>query len=298
MKTVISGRPLPDMPHVEHRHISVRGARLHVAESGSGEPLLMLHGFPQHWYAWRHLIPALRDRYRVLCPDFRGFGWSEATGRGYTTADRVADMLGLLDALGIEQAQLMGHDWGAYTGFHLCLRQPRRFGSFVALNMVHPWPTHRRLLTNAWRFWYTAVLEYPYVGAYVLRRWPAFARHLLTRGVANPDVWQGSGRRALAEFVEASAMPGSAHAGQALHWGFVLHDIPALSLGWFHDRWLTVPTLVITGARDVVVPPPLVTAAPSQAPGLRVQTLPGVGHFAPDEAPGLVADLALRHLGG
>jgi pimeloyl-ACP methyl ester carboxylesterase len=63
------------VPGVAHRDVQVDGVRLHVVEAGAGPPLIMLHGWPQHWWSWRHLIPALAQTYRVLVPDLRGFGW-------------------------------------------------------------------------------------------------------------------------------------------------------------------------------------------------------------------------------
>ena len=73
----------PEVDGVRHRFVKVNGLNLHLAEAGSGEPLLMLHGWPQHWYMWRYQIPSLAQQYHVLCPDLRGFGWSDAPAIGY-----------------------------------------------------------------------------------------------------------------------------------------------------------------------------------------------------------------------
>ena len=88
-------------------------------------PLVLLHGWPQHWYLWRNVIPAVADRYRVLAPDLRGFGWSDAPAGGYRKERMASDVLGLLDALGVERAQLVGHDWGGWIGFLLGAPRPR-----------------------------------------------------------------------------------------------------------------------------------------------------------------------------
>ncbi|MEY2244545.1 alpha/beta fold hydrolase [Streptomyces sp. BF23-18] len=122
-----SDRPMPPLEGAEHRWVTVRGAQLHIAESGSGEPVVLLHGFPQHWYAWRALVPLLaHDGYRLICVDLRGFGWSEQTERGYDTDGLGADILALLDALGLDRVTLVGHNWGAGVGFRLCQRAPER----------------------------------------------------------------------------------------------------------------------------------------------------------------------------
>ena len=129
---------MPDVEGVDHRFVDVRGLRLHVAEAGDGDPLVMLHGWPQHWYEWRHVIPRLADRYRVLCPDLRGFGWSDAPGSGYEKERLASDVLELLDALGLDQVRLIGHDWGGWAGFLIALRAPERVSGYLALNIPHP----------------------------------------------------------------------------------------------------------------------------------------------------------------
>lgn len=87
---------------------------MHVALAGpdDGPPLLLVHGWPQHWWEWRHVIPALAERFRVIAPDLRGFGWSEVPAGGYEKEQLASDMLALLDTLGIERVSWIGHDWG------------------------------------------------------------------------------------------------------------------------------------------------------------------------------------------
>jgi pimeloyl-ACP methyl ester carboxylesterase len=75
------------MPHVDgvaHRHVEAAGIRFHVAEAGEGEPVVLLHGWPQHWYCWRRVIPRLAADHRLLCADVRGFGWSDAPRSSYS----------------------------------------------------------------------------------------------------------------------------------------------------------------------------------------------------------------------
>ncbi|HYJ20397.1 MAG TPA: alpha/beta fold hydrolase, partial [Solirubrobacterales bacterium] len=119
---------LPPVDGVSHRTVRARGLDFHVAEAGSGDDVVLcLHGWPQHWYEWRHLMPALADRHRVLALDLRGFGWSEAPPKGYEKENLASDVLAVLDQLGIERVKLVGHDWGGWVGFLLCL---------------HGWPQH------------------------------------------------------------------------------------------------------------------------------------------------------------
>ncbi|MEV7215185.1 alpha/beta hydrolase [Kitasatospora cineracea] len=282
-------RPFPPLPGVTHRYVDLPGVRMHLAEAGRGEPVLLLHGFPQHWYAWRKVVPLLADRYRLICPDLRGFGWSRARSGGYGTAERVADVLALLDASGLERVHLAGHEWGAWTGFHACLRAPERFGSLLALNIVHPWPLHRRLAPQAWRFWYTTPLEAPFLGRRLLRHRPEFTGYLLRRGTADPAARSAADA---AEFTAASALPSAARAGELLHRDFALRDIPALAANRFHRQRLTVPTVLLGGERDVVLPPGVLAGGERHADALRTAVLPGAGHYLPEERPAEVAAAA------
>src|SRR4051794_36218841 len=129
----------PEIDGVTHRYVDVPGVRLHVAEAGEGPPILLLHGWPQHWWIWRKVIPALAEGHRVICPDLRGFGWSEAPQGPYEISELAADMVALLDELGLDQVDVIGHDWGGYVGFLLCLGEPRRIRHYLALGIVHPW---------------------------------------------------------------------------------------------------------------------------------------------------------------
>ena len=282
-------RPFPPVPGMTHRFVEVRGARLHVAEAGRGDPVVLLHSFPQHWYAWRHVVPLLAGQYRLICPDWRGFGWSQATPRGYDTASRGADILALMDALGLARASLIAHDWGAHAAFLAALRAPERVGHLLAVNAAHPWPRQRLLLPQLWRFWHTAFFEYPRIGRLVLSHWPGLTRFLLRHGAAGPAAWPPG---EVEEFVAASRQPGSARAGEALHWQFVRHDIPAVILRRHRGRRLTVPTVLLAGERDWMLPPKLLAGPAAQADDMRLRVVPGAGHFLPGERPAAVAEAA------
>ncbi|MFI6687033.1 alpha/beta fold hydrolase [Streptomyces sp. NPDC050485] len=280
----ISERPMPHLEGAAHRQVTVRGVRLHVAEFGSGEPVVLLHGFPQHWYAWRRVVPLLAAEYRLICVDLRGFGWSEQSRTGYDTDSLAADVLALLDELGLDRAVLAAHSWGAGVAFRLSLRAPDRVRALLALNMTHPWTRHRDVLPTLWRMWFTAFIEYPVLGRLVLRHWPAFTRHLLRRGSGDPALWSEA---ELTEFTEATQV--SAHAGQALFWQYVVRDIPAGFRGTHRRTRLTVPTRVLGGEFDPVIPPALLRGEP-YADDLTVRVVPGAGHHLPEELPELVAE--------
>ncbi|MER5733822.1 alpha/beta hydrolase [Streptomyces sp. NPDC002138] len=287
--------PMPEVEGVTHHHVRVNGFTMHIAEAGEGPPVVLLHGFPQHWYAWRRIIPDLSAHYRLICVDLRGFGWSDAPASGYDTDTRVDDVLALLDALGLDRVALIGHEWGAWAGFMLCLRAPERVSGYLALNMVHPWPLHRRMLPQAWRYWYTAVLEFPLLGRWVLRNRPQFTRFLLRKGYVD-----GAGRdeAAVREYLRSAAEPARARAGEALHRSYALRDVAGLALGRFKKLRLTTPTLILAGEKDFVLPPGVLPGGERYADDLRVEVVEGAGHYVHEERPDRVVEAAKRLFGG
>ena len=133
---------LPEVPGValEHRHVALAdGTRLHVAETGAGPALVLVHGWPQHWWAWRRLLEPLAQAPRVICPDLRGLGWSDAPPGSYAKEAWAADLVALRDALGLERVDLAGHDWGGLVALLAALRAPGRVRTVAAVSSVHPW---------------------------------------------------------------------------------------------------------------------------------------------------------------
>ncbi|KAL2345646.1 hypothetical protein Fmac_006931 [Flemingia macrophylla] len=126
------------MEGIEHRTVEVNGIKMHVAEKGEGDVVLFLHGFPELWYSWRHQILALSSLgYRAVAPDLRGFGDSDVptSVTSYTCFHIVADIVALIDSLGVGQVFLVAHDWGALVGWYLCLFRPDRIKAYVCLSV-------------------------------------------------------------------------------------------------------------------------------------------------------------------
>jgi pimeloyl-ACP methyl ester carboxylesterase len=268
---------------ITHRFVTANGVHLHVAEAGaSGPPVLLLHGYPQHWYAWRHVIADLAADHCVYALDLRGAGQSDAPCRGYDSATLTADVLAALDALGLSAVTLAGHEWGGWLGFHLALAAPHRFTGFVAVNAPHPWLPHRKLLPQMWRFWYTALLEYPLLGAWVIRRTGVLA-WLLRRG--RPSLPGAE----IAVFTSPARETARARAGQQLHWQVVLRDIPRRMLGGDRHRHLSVPAVLLAGANDFALAPRSLTGAGTHADELTIRVIGDAGHYLPEERPGIVA---------
>ena len=284
---------LPALAGVDHEVVETSRLRMHVARAGAaGPPLVLLHGWPQHWYAWRHVIPRFAERYRVLCPDLRGLGWTEAPSRGYEKESLASDVLALLDALQLPRVLLIGHDWGAYTGFLLCLREPDRVERFVALNDIHPWPRVSPLdALHAWRLWYQWVLATPAAGEWLLRNRPAFVKGLI-RAWSAKNVWS---EQELDEFANSLRDPLRARASTQYYRTFLLGELFSTLAGRYRSRRLRTPTLFLFGADDGVVRPHQLRGYERHADDMRLELIPGVGHFTAEEAPELVVNRAIEH---
>jgi pimeloyl-ACP methyl ester carboxylesterase len=125
---------------VSHRSVEANGIHLRIAELGEGPAVLLCHGFPESWYSWRHQLAALAAAgFHAIAPDMRGYGRSDRPEaiEQYTLLHLVGDMVGLLDALGIEQVAIAGHDWGAPVAWHAALLRPDRFRAVVGLSVPH-----------------------------------------------------------------------------------------------------------------------------------------------------------------
>jgi epoxide hydrolase 4 len=236
---------------LEHHQISTNGIRLHVVQTGpvTGPLVLMLHGFPEFWYGWRHQLPALAAAgYRVWAPDLRGYNESEKP-RG-VTAYRLevlaADVIGLIDAAGQGQACLVGHDWGGVIAWYVASHAPHRLHRMAVINAPHGaamrWQLRRhpaQWLRSAYVGWF----QLPWLPELVNRlgRGRLLARAL--RQSSRPGTFTPAD---LERYREAWSQP---HAlGAMLNWYRALLRRPPRRPT---PRPITVPTLLLWGANDI-----------------------------------------------
>jgi pimeloyl-ACP methyl ester carboxylesterase len=273
---------LPALAGVTHRDVHTRGLSFHVAEAGSGEPIVLLHGWPQHWWAWRKVVPLLAPQARLVMPDLRGFGWSDAPRDGYDKPTMADDMLAVLDALGLERVTIVGHDWGGWIAFLACMKEPERFERLLALGISPPFgrPSPRALI-DAWRFAYMLAIAAPEAGERLVSS-ERFVRTMLRApaGAFSDDD--------LRTFAGALAEPARARASVQLYRTFVLRELAAGTRGR-----LRVPARLVVGADDPVVRPSLLAGRDRHADDLTVELVAGCGHWIPAERPDLVAERAL-----
>jgi pimeloyl-ACP methyl ester carboxylesterase len=269
----------PEWPGVEHGyHDLPTGVRAHVAHAGPADapPLLALHGFPQHWYAWRRVIDALAGEFHVLAMDIRGLGWSSQPADGdFRKARMVEDAVALLDVLGISRAGLVGHDWGGYVGFLAALSAPERWTGYVATGTPHPWQPVGTLLRSLPRFAYQPPIAAPFLGPRVIQR---LVPKFLQVGWGDRSTYDHEAEEI---FAAAYRDPERAEAASRYYRTFLVHEARSPVRGR-----LSVRTRLLYGARD-----PLGT---SLARGFEkrgeLSILERCGHFVPEERPAEVAD--------
>jgi pimeloyl-ACP methyl ester carboxylesterase len=274
----------PQLDGVTHRTVVAGGLRFHVAEAGAGEPIVLVHGWPQHWWTWRHLVPLLAPHAHLVMIDLRGFGWSDAPPGGYDKQTMADDVVAVLAALELERVCLVGHDWGAWIGFLACVAAPDRFEAFLALGSPRPSgnPPPRQLL-QIWRLAYQVVLAAPELGRRLIASERVIERVILGSAV-HRNAWTPDDLRA---FTAVVAEPARARASMLLYRTFLLHEA-----GRTPGGRLPMPIRIMVGADDPAIRPFLLEGAERDADDLVVESVPDCGHFVAEERPELVAERA------
>jgi pimeloyl-ACP methyl ester carboxylesterase len=289
-------RPLPTVEGVEHAFHQAGSLRMHVAEKGQGPPLVLLHGWPQHWYEWREVIPPLSEQYRVICPDLRGFGWSDAPRSGYDKETMARDVLALLDEMGVDRFYLAGHDWGGWAGFLICQFAPERVERYLAMNIAMPFARlSAKALANQWRFWYQVALAAPLLGPRLVAGMvesPGPIGHW--SGGTRPGVWSDEERKI---FISQLAEPERRRASVSLYRQFQLREMRWMLSGRYRRRGFRTPAVVLHGLEDKILRPAHLDFSKRIAANLEVEFIENCGHFIVDELPDLIVQRMLQFFG-
>ena len=235
---------------LEHSTIATNGIKLHVVEAGpkSGVPVVLLHGFPEFWYGWRKQIPALVEAgCRVIVPDQRGYNLSDKPKgvKSYSVFTLVKDIIGLIDALGYEKVNLVGHDWGAVVAWALAILHPERLHRLSIMNVPHPAVMKRFLqrdLEQIRRSWYVFFFQLPWLPESGMRQdnWRGAQRAL--RGSGKIDTFTTDD---IVKYKEAWSRPGAMTAMINWYRAIMRYQPPMPK-----DLRVKVRTLMMWGMKD------------------------------------------------
>lgn len=316
-------------------NVDANGLQMRVVEEGVGQPVLLLHGFPETSHSWRHQLKGLAEAgYRAIAPDLRGYGGTEcpAEQEVYSAFDIVGDVIGLLDAMGIEKAVLVGNDWGSTVAWLAATLRPDRVRGVVAIGVPYmkpgPMPPSQFFPENDEALFYTLYFEQPGVAEtefeadieLTLRKilfsasYDAGPRQL-GDGTPNPFAMVSRKHGLLGSLPETRVLPhwlsdadlqSYVAAFEASGFRGPLNYYRNLDANWRHQRafagrGVDVPANYLVGEQDVGLAIPgmreIIAGMVDTVPGLtRLMFIEKCGHWAPQEQPQKVTDALLAFL--
>ena len=279
----------------DHVELST-GVTLHYVAQGQGPLVVMLHGFPEYWYSWRHQIPPLADAgFRVVAPDLRGYTTSSKPEEveAYYIEKVADDVAAFIEALGEPSAVVIAHDWGAVAAWFAAMRHPMRVERLVILNMPHPyrfavsWATLRQKLRSFYFYFFR------------MRRLASFLFGLFNALGLRLMLWWFSGRtikgQALRNYAKAALLPGAMKASMTYYTALLRREVEDM-------KELVEPidceVDIIFGDKDPAFDKKLAPPLPEHVPPARVRVhyLEGAGHFVQSERAEEVTQLMLGAL--
>jgi len=280
------------------RFIQANGIRIHYVREGAGTPLLLLHGWPEFWYVWRKCIPGLAREFDVVAPDLRGFGDSEKPAQGPSAnagADvHAADILGLIDGLGLERVGIVSHDVGAYVAQSLARQHPERVSGLFFFNCPYPgignrWAAPDHLI----EIWYQSFHQQAWAAELVGSSREAcriYFRHFLSHWSHDPHAFDED----LEAWVDNFLKPGNLQGG--FNWYISAHQARLAVMRGEVPRQqrapLAVATRVLWGESDPILKSEWTDRMGEFFSNAKVTTVPDAGHFVHYEKP----DLACREI--
>ena len=277
------------MTTITHGYANVNGIRLHYAEAGSGEKLvILLHGFPEFWYAWHKQFEALSGSFHVVAPDMRGYNLSDKPSRveDYKIEKLVADVIGLIDHFGAQQAAIVGHDWGAGVAWAVAQKHPERVAKLAVLQvpLMAAWRanlTFKQLL----RSWYMFFFQIPGLPEWLISRQNFRA---IDRTLAKVTRKNSFTSEDIERYKEAARQPGALTGAINYYRANVFGRLfaPKREDGSASNGRVRVPTLFIFGEQDFAIIPATVRGLDKYIDAdYRELRIPDSGHWVQNEAP-------------
>jgi pimeloyl-ACP methyl ester carboxylesterase len=282
---------------IEHHLIKTNGVTLHVVTAGpaDGQPVVLLHGFPEFWYGWKHQIPALAQAgYRVIVPDQRGYNQSDKPAglENYTIDKLTGDIVGLIEHFGYTDAFIVGHDWGAMVAWSLGLYHPQRVRRLVTMNVPHPVVFSRTLRGSVGQMlksWYVAFFQIPAVPEFMLSLGGYSVAANAIKSSGKPSTFSDA---EMVKYKEAWAREGAVTG--MLNWYRAYAQKPPARAASIR---LAMPTLLIWGKNDVALSHEMAQPSIDLCDDGQLVLIDDATHWVQHDAPERVNGLLLDFLG-
>ena len=271
----------------DHRTAQVNGINIHYVIQGQGSPVMLLHGWPEFWYSWRRQIPALAERFQVIAPDMRGFGYSDKPLAGYDTRTAASDMYELARALGHRRIAIVAHDIGVRVAYRFTLDHEDTVARLALLDGTPPTeqlgPQSPQVVRERWHSYFHQQFDLP--ERLIQGNEEVYLRHIFRDWSINKYLFTDE---EVAEYVRAYSQPGALRGGFNYYRAAAYEDPPH----WLADaeRTLSTPLLFLWGSRRVRTAEAMGTGPLEEAwkkifPNSRGKDLGDYGHFLQTEAP-------------
>jgi len=278
----------------KHEYITSNGIKLHYVTQGEGPLMLMLHGFPEFWYSWRHQIPEFAQNFKVVALDLRGYNESDKPSNqsAYVMDEFIKDIAGVIKGLGYTQCVLVGHDWGGAIAWNVAYAHPDMVERLIILNLPHPAKfaeglrTPQQLLRSSYIFFF----QLPALPEWLLQFSDYQAIETALTGMA-VDKYTFS-KADLDAYKQAAAKPGALTA--MLNYYRNVFEQKLINHHW---SILEVPTLMIWGESDTALGKELTYGTEAYVRNLQIKYIPNCSHWVQQEKPQLVSQYMHEFLG-
>ncbi|MBD2292662.1 alpha/beta hydrolase [Anabaena sphaerica FACHB-251] len=270
-----------------HAYITTNGIKLHYVTQGEGPLMLMLHGFPEFWYSWRHQIPEFAQDYQVVALDLRGYNDSDKpqAQSAYVMDEFVKDIEGVIKGLGYESCILVGHDWGGAIAWNFAYAHPNMVEKLIILNLPHPAKFSQGLSTpqQLLRSYYIFLFQFPLLPELVLQ---ASDYETIAKAIQGTAFNKNAFTTADIEAYKDAAAKRGAITAMLNYYRNIFQQ------GILNKTWtvLEVPTLMIWGEQDTALGKELTYGTQEYVRNLQIKYIPNSGHWVQQEQPELVTE--------
>jgi epoxide hydrolase 4 len=279
---------------LQHEYITTNGIKLHYVTQGEGPLMLMLHGFPEFWYSWRHQIPEFAKNFKVVALDLRGYNDSDKPKEqsAYIMDEFIKDIQGIIKGLGYQKCVLVGHDWGGAIAWCFAYAHPEMLERLIILNMPHPAKFTQGLRTpqQMLRSTYAFFFQLPWLPEFLIQSSDYQAIETAFKGMAiNKSVFT---KADIDAYKDAAAKRGALTAMLNYYRNVSEHKM-------FKENWdiLQVPTLMIWGEKDTALGKELTYGTEAYVKDFQIKYIPNCSHWIQQEQPELVNQYMHEFLG-